>query len=267
MLPRLKQRIKESVSLKRLALWGMRLARPLGDAGKLSVLPRYGRFVSEWRQFHHAGGEASALDWYPCLSDRTAVTSVDAHYFYQAVWAFRNILSRNFRFHVDVGSQVNFVGLLTTVASVAFLDIRPLSLSIPNYAGLAASLDALPFSDASVHSLSSLHVIEHIGLGRYGDPIDPNGSVKATREIVRVIAPGGYAYISVPIGRPRVQFNGQRVFSVQNVLTLFEGLNLVEMAMVDASGAFRENVSPDSTDISEAGQGSDFGLGLFCFEK
>jgi SAM-dependent methyltransferase len=262
-----KQAIKGNARLKRLVLWGMRITSPLGDIIKFSVISRYPRFICEWQQFRHAGGEARALDWYPCLYDRTEATNIDAHYFYQAVWAFRNILKQKVRSHVDIGSQVNFVGLLTTITCVTFLDIRPLVLAIPNYGGLAASLDALPFRDCTVHSLSSLHVIEHIGLGRYGDPIDPQGPRKAAREIVRVLVPGGRAYISVPIGRPRVQFNGQRVFSVTDILGLMHGLDLIEMAMVDASGMFREDVAPESVHISEVGNGSDFGLGLFCFQK
>ena len=206
-------------------------------------------------------------DFWPCLFDRSAHTGIDAHYFYQALWAFRKIHERNVRTHVDVGSQVQFVGLLTTITRVVFLDLRPLSIVIPNYQGLASSVLALPFGDQSIQSLSSLHVIEHIGLGRYGDPIDPNGSAKAAQEIVRVLAPGGHAYISVPVGRSRVQFNGQRVFTAADVLNLFNGLDLVEMAMVDASGKLRDDVKPESADISEVGQGSDFGLGLFGFEK
>lgn len=267
MLRWFKQAIKGNARLKRLVLWGTRVTSPLGDIMKFSAVFRYPRFICEWQQFRHAGGVAGVLDWYPCLYDRTEATNIDAHYFHQAVWAFRNILKRNVRSHVDIGSQVNFVGLLTTVTSVIFLDIRPLVLAIPNYGGLAASFDTLPFRDGTVHSLSSLHVIEHIGLGRYGDPVDPQGSLKAAREIVRVLAPGGRAYISVPIGSPRVQFNGQRVFSVAGILSLLHGLDLIEMAMVDASGMFRNDVKPESVHISEIGYGSDFGLGLFCFQK
>ena len=248
-------------------LWSLRLVSPFGDIVRLSALPRSLGFIGEWWQFRRAGGMAGVLDWYPCLFDRVPQSRIDAHYFYQAVWAFKRILSQKPRLHVDLGSQVNLVGLLTTVTHVTFLDIRPLVLTLNNYTGLGGSITALPFRNDSVASLSSLHVIEHIGLGRYGDPIDPEGSRKAAREIVRVLAPGRRAYISVPIGRPRVQFNGQRVFAPMDVLTMFDGLDLVEMAMVDASGKLHGEVKPESADIGEAGQGSDFGLGLFCFQK
>jgi uncharacterized protein DUF268 len=225
------------------------------------------RFLRDWRRFKSAGGTALVGDFWPCLFDRSSQSGIDSHYFYQSLWTFRKILERNVRTHVDVGSQVQLVGLLTTITRVIFLDIRPLSIETPNFQGLAGSVVTLPFGDLSVHSLSSLHVIEHIGLGRYGDPIDPNGSARAAQEIVRVLGLGGRAYISVPIGRQRVQFNGQRVFAVADVLKLFDGLHLVEMAMVDASGKLHDDVKPESADISEVGQGSDFGLGLFLFEK
>ena len=42
-------------------------------------------------------------------------------------------------------------------------------------------------------------MLEHIGLGRYGDPIDPQGTEKAATELQRVLAPGGDLYLSLPI--------------------------------------------------------------------
>jgi hypothetical protein len=36
-----------------------------------------------------------------------------------------------------------------------------------------------------------MHVVEHIGLGRYGDPIDPDGDLKAISELKRVVQKRG----------------------------------------------------------------------------
>ena len=116
-------------------------------------------------------------------------------------------------------------------------------------------------------SLSCLHVIEHIGLGRYGDPLDPLGPERAGREIVRVLRANGRAYISTPVGRPRVQFNGQRVFAIQEVLEIFRGLTLVEFSLVDARGALREKADAGTADINEEGAGLDCGLGMFVLQK
>ena len=245
----------------------MRTTRPLVQGFRPSALVRYGGFIADWLRFRRAGGDASVLDFYPCLFDKSVSTGIDRHYFYQAIWAFRYIKNDATKSHVDIASEVNFVGLLTSITSVIFVDIRPLYLRIPRYQGIGASITALPFETGSLPSLSCLHVIEHVGLGRYGDHIDPLGPEKACREVVRVLKPGGNAYISVPIGRPRVSFNGLRVYSALEVVRLFIGLDLREMAMIDVPGNFIPDVKPEHADIRESEGGSDFGLGLFWFQK
>lgn len=253
--------------IKNIALLVMRLRGPFGRFTFFPLVRAYAQFFSDWRGFRSLGGAARALDFYPCLFDNQPKSSIDAHYFHQAVWAFRKISQARPTRHVDVGSDVNYVGMLTAVVPVTFVDIRPLELTLPNYEGLSGSVLSLPFPDSSIESLSSLHVIEHIGLGRYGDPIDPQGSQKAAREIARVIGPGGRAYITVPIGRPRVQFNGQRVFAVGEVMSMFAGLRLVELSVVEPAGRLVEAVDASKLSIDDSNTGADCGLGLFEFIK
>jgi hypothetical protein len=45
-----------------------------------------------------------------------------------------------------------------------------------------------------------MHVVEHVGLGRYGDPIDANGDAQAIKELKCVLWPGGVLYFVVPTG-------------------------------------------------------------------
>ncbi len=267
MIAEAKKRIKGTPSLRRLSLWALRVADPVVHFGNLRALPRYVGLVSDWLAFRRAGGKAAILDFYPCLFDNTPTSGIDTHYFHQAVWAFRNILRHAPSHHVDIGSAVGYVGMLSTITKVIFVDIRPLSLRMSGYTGIGGSILDLPFEDSTVSSLSSLHVIEHVGLGRYGDPIDPQGSAKACKEVVRVLSQGGVAYIAVPIGESRVQFNGQRVFSVYEVLAMFNGLQLIEFSMVNARGHFYQSINPAEADIGGAGSGLDFGLGLFQFKK
>jgi len=259
--------IKKSPRLKRLALWAMRCISVFGRIAGPSVIPTYGRFFRDWLRFRSLGGDAHLLDFYPCLFDRTPTTSIDAHYFYQAQWAFRKVIASGVRRHVDIGSQIDFGAYLSAFTAVAFVDIRSLELNIENWQGLKGSILDLPFPDCSIASISSLHVIEHIGLGRYGDPIDPGGSAKAAMEIQRVLGDGGRAYVSMPIGAPRVQFNGQRVFSVNQVLDMFSGLRLRELAAVDPFGRFIAAASQDEAQFSDSGSGADCSLGLFEFER
>ncbi|MBK8696763.1 MAG: DUF268 domain-containing protein [Deltaproteobacteria bacterium] len=124
-----------------------------------------------------------------------------------------------------------------------------------------APLLSLPFADRSVPSLSCLHVIEHIGLGRYGDPLDPDGSLKALAELQRVVAPGGDFYLGVPIGRERVCFNAHRVLSPQTVLRALGELSLVEFSAVNDAGDLVRDARPE--DFAKA----DYSCGLFHFTR
>ena len=70
----------------------------------------------------------------------------------------------------------------------------------------------------------------------------------------------------MPIGRPRVQFNGQRVFSTSEILKLFKGLTLKAFSFVDNMGHFIGGIEVDSIVFNE-NLGSDFALGCFVFKK
>ena len=223
----------------------------------------YAQYLSDWYRYKKLlGAEPLHLcDSYPCLFDRTATTPFDAHYFYQDIWAFKAILASGMPNHVDVGSRAIFVGMLTAITKVTFIDIRPLIANLENFDSKPGSILVLPFSDNSVPSLSCLHVAEHIGLGRYGDPLDPQGTKKATRELARVLAPTGNLYFSVPVGKPRVCFNAHRIHSPQQILDCFHELKLVEFSGVHDDGTFEQHIDP--ANLANA----TYACGLFHFTK
>lgn len=223
----------------------------------------YRRYFSDWSHYAALPGceTWSFLDSYPCLFDRTATTSVDSHYFYQDIWAFKTIYASGTSSHVDVGSRAILVGLLTTITKVTFVDIRPLIVDLEKYDSISGSILALPFCNSSIPSISCLHVAEHIGLGRYGDPLDPMGTKKATQELARVLVSGGRLYFSVPVGRPRVCFNAHRIHSPRQILDYFSDLELIQFSGVDDKGNFHPEADPD--ELAEA----DYACGLFCFTK
>ena len=170
---------------------------------------------------------------YPCLGDDTEMTVVEPTYFYQDWWAFSRIVKNAPKVHVDVGSNHKFVALLSTVIQLTMVDIRPLSLPLEGLRFRRASILDLPFEDRSLESLSSLCVVEHIGLGRYGDALDPHGSEKALLELSRVLAPGGRLYLSAPIGdRSMVAFNGGRIFSLSDLLDMLVKLEVAQARFV-----------------------------------
>lgn len=258
--------VRSSPRAKRAALLVMRCAAPFGRLHP-GALVGFFRLLSERRRYLALGGQAPLLDLYPCLSDRTATTGFDAHYVYQAAWAAQRIAQSAVTGHVDIGSDIRFVGMLTAITPVVFVDIRPVQLDLPGFECRPGSLLALPFDDRCIASLSCLHVIEHVGLGRYGDPLDPAGADKAVSEIVRVLAPGGTALVSVPVGRRRIQFNGQRIFAIDEVVRLFAGLTLVELSIVDGTGRLVIDVPTTAPPLGEDASGNDFALGLFRFMR
>lgn len=211
---------------------------------------------------HLPGAEQLRIrDGYPQLHDRTTVTPYDNHYFYQSIWASRLIHQSNVKYHIDVGSLVSFVGILSTVTKVVFVDIRPLKTTLKDFSSISGSMLKLPFQNDSIGSLSCLHVAEHIGLGRYGDPLDPLGTKKAIRELARVLAPGGNLYFSLPVGRSRLCFNAHRIHKASTICNYFSNLELVEFSGVYDNGRYVEHVG-----ISEF-DNSDYACGFFWFRR
>jgi hypothetical protein len=163
--------------------WVLALSRLVPYPAIVS-LPRY---IGDWLRFLRLGGKASLTDSYPCLTDRTVNTTFDKHYFFQAAWLARRLAQRNPARHVDVGSDIRMINVLSAFIETEFIDIRPLDVQLTGLHCSAGNVIALERLSESINSLSCMHVIEHVGLGRYGDPLDPEGSVKALRELGRVI--------------------------------------------------------------------------------
>jgi len=172
-------------------------------------------------------------DFIPCLNDNTLQTGFDRHYIYHPAWAARIIKNNNPAKHIDVSSTLHFCSLLSVFLPVEFYDYRPAKLILQNLKSLPGDLMKLPFESNTVHSISSMHTVEHVGLGRYGDPMDYDGDIKAVNELKRVLAPGGTLLFVVPIGAANIiHFNAHRVYNKQHVLELFSDLNLEEFTLI-----------------------------------
>jgi SAM-dependent methyltransferase len=217
---------------------------PVVDIDRLAAAPRgYGRFVADLRRYRELAPDehVTLADAYPQIHDRTPQSAFDAHYFHQDVWAARRVADLAPERHVDVGSRVDYVGFLTALTEVTFVDIRPLEVDIEGLTPIAGSVLAMPFEDRELESVSCLHVAEHVGLGRYGDPLDPEGTRKAAAELQRVLADGGQLLFSLPVGRPRTCFNAHRIHDPRDVAGMFPELELAEFAGVDDDGVFRRH--------------------------
>ncbi len=235
---------------------------PLRNGTFLSSLagtPAYLRQFLRYQRRSHQKTEWRYLN--PQLSDATSVTAFDPHYFHQSAWCAGKVAASKREKHVDIASQINMIAPLTGFVKVEFIDFRPLQVNIRNLTSRAGTILALPFPDRSVESLSCLHVIEHIGLGRYGDELDPEGSVKACKELQRILAVGGDLYFSTPVGQERVEFNAHRIHAPETILGYFNELVLVDFASVGDDGRFTEH------DETANCSGLQYGLGMFHFRR
>jgi SAM-dependent methyltransferase len=236
---------------------------PFVDPRQLASIVRLPGFFADWLRFRGLAGKNAArfADLRPCLTDRASHTPFDPHYFYQAAWLARELGHIKPALHVDVGSSVVAAGIMSAFVPLLFVDFRPLLVQLPNLDSVAADITRLPFADGSVQSLSSLHVIEHIGLGRYGDRLDPDGWRAGLGELARVLAPGGRLYLSTPVGRNRVCFNAHRVFLPKVIADALPGLKVEHFAFVDDEGRFKDKAELAGADAMN------YGCGMFRFSK
>jgi SAM-dependent methyltransferase len=203
-------------------------------------------------------------DRYPCLSEKTPSTPFDRHYVYHPAWAARILAETRPAEHVDISSTLHFCTLVSAFLPVRFYDYRPAGLRLTGLACGAADLLALPFPDDSIPSLSCMHVLEHVGLGRYGDAMDPDGDLKAFAELERVLAPGGTLLVVVPVGRPRVQFNAHRIYAFEQVAEAFRALTLEQFALIPDDPADGDLVPDPPKALRDA---QSYGCGCFRFRK
>jgi len=217
-----------------LRYWAKQLSLRQNIRHLMNGCQRWKKFWQSYSQYQKlSSGEDLLNNLYPCLGDDTAETYIEPTYFYQDCWAFEKIVQRRPSRHIDIGSHHKYVALLSKVVPVTMVDLRPLSLPLESLDFIQGSILSLPFEDNSVESLSSLCVIEHIGLGRYGDPLDYYGSKKAFDELKRVLKVGGHLYISIPVGTESITaFNAGRIFSLDDVYKLLYPLKIISSSFI-----------------------------------
>jgi len=222
-------------------------------------------FLLDYYRFRRIYSSALPIVFSPNFSNKKENAGVaSGHYFWQDLLCAQWVKRDKAGTHLDLGSRIDgFIAHISIFCEVTLLDIRPLNSNIPNVNfELCDILKLGPAEHAKFHTVSSLHSIEHFGLGRYGDPILENGHEVGLRNLAEYVELGGFLYLSFPVGEPRVEFNSQRVLDPNWPLQILKNFSLEEFVLIPWNGPPQYNHSPDGVDPTIVGQ-----AGLYCFKK
>jgi len=232
----------------------------------LRAVPRYLAALARFRAAYRG-----RLELVPCLHDWSEEGGAAAkdEYFWQDLLVARKVFAARPEKHVDVGSRVDgFVAHVASFREIEVFDVRPNSAQVPGVRFRQADFtQPLQSMDGYCDSLSCLHALEHFGLGRYGDPIDPAGWKRGLANMARLLRPRGMLYLSLPIGMERVEFNAQAVHDARSVIRVAaqHTLELTALTVIRPNAA-PEELRPDEAELSRVA-GERYVLGLFVFQK
>jgi hypothetical protein len=238
------------------------------DPRKLTRVRFIPRYLAQYFRFKRSGGLITHR--YPVLADyHTQAGTARGHYFHQDLLVASLIHHNRPVRHIDIGSRVDgFVAHVAAFRKIEVMDVRKLDdTGHENISFLQADLmDKENAPENIADSVSCLHTIEHFGLGRYGDPIDPNGHIKGFNNLLRMLEHEGILYISFPIGKENaVHFNAHRVFHPTDILSWpHDGnqLELLRFDYVDDDGILHQNV-----DLRTQVLNVNHSCGIYTFRK
>ena len=230
-------------------------------------------FYKDYKELKRQKGEDTTFKFgtmYPILTDKNdSAGNMKGAYFHQDLYVAGLIYLANPEKHLDIASRTDgFVAHVASFREIELIDIRPVESNVKNITFRQADLMELPPELVDYcDSISSLHAIEHFGLGRYGDPVDYYGHLKAIKNITSILKKGGFFYFSVPIGPQRIEFNAHRVFSMDYLIKILsQDFEIKSFSYVNDSGDFFKDVELTEKSVS-SNYNCSYGCGIFTLQK
>lgn len=158
--------------------------------------------------------------------------------------------------------------------NVTGVDLRDYNYNHPNFQFKKGNI--LNIHLDKYDAIIALSVIEHIGLGTYGDKIDEDALIQILDKIYELLNYGGLFIFTIPVGKSSIN-NFERSFTPDEVDKIFEKYNysfLEEKFFKRKNGKFWEpcsrkaisSVSNDKQTIMKIGTGVN-GCGCFVLKK
>lgn len=227
-------------------------------------------YIASFKKYYRMADKDIPIKLYPCLIDRYEEGGTTKNeYFWQDLYVARRIFDLNPKIHVDIGSRIDgFVAHIASFRQLEVFDIRPITALIPGVT--FHNLDVMSLPDIwhqYCDSLSCLHALEHFGLGRYGDPVNPFGHAHGLRNLSLLLKPGGRLFLSVPIGSERVEFNAHRVFSPYTIVELAKTNDLELDNFISYTALTGLSAQADIYAHMNEVKNLQYSLGIFEFHK
>jgi hypothetical protein len=194
-------------------------------------------------------------------------------YFWQDLWVAKKIFEISPKKHIDVGSRIDgFVAHVACCRTIDIFDLRPLHSQIPGVNFHQINILNIPDKWMGIADcVTCLHTIEHFGLGRYGDNLDPEAWKDGFRNLSALLTFGGTLILSTPIGHERVKFNAHRIFNPQTIVDFSQTIGLVLESYAwceyGENGVWTVKESRSiRTDLNATGR-IKYAVGIFIFKK
>jgi hypothetical protein len=104
--------------------------------------------------------------------------------------------------------------------NVTTIEYGTIQTHIPNHTAFIPRDFAAKFLETPIQYdwVSSVSSLEHSGLGRYGDSLNPRGDIDASEEVYCMLKPGGYFFISLPyVKRSNLVWNAHRQYGPERM--------------------------------------------------
>jgi hypothetical protein len=233
---------------------------------QLKNLIFFPKFFYDLLKFRKLKGEIDYI--FPILGEHKSNSGAtkNIEYFYPDMLVASFIFDNKPKKHCDIGSRIDgFVSSVAVFREIEVFDIRKIDLEFRNI--LIKQLDLLKLNHQYINytdSISCLSTIEHFGLGRYGDNLDPYGHIKGFNNIIKMVKPGGLIYLSVPISsKTKIYFNAHRQFEPKSVLEWSDQCVLKRFDYVSDDGKLNLNVDLRSQIFANL----QYGCGIYSFIK
>lgn len=232
----------------------------------LIYLPSYIKSFFIYKNKLNLKNSTSKNYFFPVLGEHLEKSSkIIKHYFNQDLLVASYIFKKKPRKHVDVGSRVDgFVANVASFRKIEVFDIRNNNFQFKNIIFKKKDITNIKKNLTNYcDSLSCLHTLEHFGLGRYGDKIDPFGHIKGFKNLIKILKKNGTLYISLPISDQNiVYFNSERSFQPREILKWSSEVKLIRFDLIDDNNQVHLNLN-----LKNFKKKIKYSCGIYTFKK